>query len=118
MPPLGIPSSGAANFGAAVDQTGSRSLGTNYTAGARRRLVFVSLVCAAVIAGQALAGFQTVCAGTAWTMPAIVGSPSGVTVTTRQMLVIPVDPGGTYQVTTSITGTGSVAIQQWLEVDL
>jgi len=105
------------NFAAAVDVTGSRSLNSPVTNGSRRRMVYVSLVCAAAVAGQALAGFSTAAGGTSWSMPTIAGFPSGVIVTGRFQLVIPVDPGGSYQVTTSVSGTGTVTVQQWMEVD-
>lgn len=108
---------GDRNWAAALDQTANRSLNSNVTNGGRRRWVLVSLVCVAAVAGQALAGFTTTAGGSSWSMPAIAGFPSGVVIVGRFQLVVPVDPGATYQVTSSVSGTGTVTVQQWMEVD-
>ncbi len=108
---------GDANFAAAIDQTGNRSLNSNFTNGGRRRMVYVSVICTAAVAGQAFAGFTTNAGGSSWSMPTIAGFPAGIIVIGRYQMVIPVDPGGVYSVTSSVTGTGTVTVQQWMEVD-
>ncbi len=105
-------------FSSVADVTASRVLGTTYTNGSgRRRWCFVSVVCTAAVGGQAQAGWASVVNGQAVTMPAIAGFALGLVVGGRFLLVIPVDPGGTYSVTTSIGAGGAVSLQQWLEVD-
>jgi hypothetical protein len=82
-----------------------------------RRWCLVSIACVAAVAGQAMAGFTSTAGGVSCSMPAIAGFAAGVVITGRFLLVIPVDPGATYQLTTSVSGTGTVTIQQWMEVD-
>lgn len=105
------------NFAGGWDRTASRALNTNYTNGVYRRWVFVSLVCTGTATGQAFAGCVSVAGGWSWSSPGAVGMPSGIAGTGRFQLVFCVDPGQQYQVTSSITGTGTVTIQQWIEVD-
>ncbi len=104
-------------YAAVVDQTANRSLNSNFTNGPRRRVLYVSLICTAAVAGQALAGFSTNAGGSSWSMANCTGLPSGLAVVGRFYLVVPVDPNGVYQVTSSVSGTGTVTVQQWMEVD-
>ncbi len=106
------------NFTAAADQTSNRAIGSTYTNGPRRRMVIAFVICTAAAAGQAYAGFTTTSAGVALTAASAVGLPSGSTDATRLQVVFFVDPNQTYSVTSSVGTGASVALQQWLEVDL
>ena len=119
MTPPGLSNDpGLSSWAAAVDVTASRSLNSNFTNGSRRRMCFVTVTCAAAVAGLAQVGYITVVAGVALSLAGASGPLAGVALSSTETVVFVVDPGATYQ-TTSQAGTGaSVTLQKWLEVDL
>ncbi len=114
--PLGNVSDRRTNY-SATDQTINRALDTDYVNGPFRRLVIVSVICAAAAGGQAMAGYRTVLGGSTFLSESVAGLAAGVLLTARQVFVFPVDPGGTYRVTSNVGAGASLTLQQWIEVD-
>jgi hypothetical protein len=104
-----------------VPDTSGRTLNTTYTNGRQRRLVFVSCQCLSLAgANSATFGAWSTLAGAR--TPATLfgfqaGTPAIVESEVWSTTSFPVDPGGQYQVTSSTTGTGSVTLIGWVEVD-
>ncbi len=114
---LGQTSDGPTTFWNAGDVSGQRSLNTDFVAGARRRHILASVICSAVVAGQALVGYITVLAGTTLTIPDYAGFAAGVILAGRFALEFFCDPGGTYRVTTTVGAGASVTLNKWIEAD-
>jgi hypothetical protein len=104
-------------FTTATDQTGSRALNTDYTAGIYRRTVHVTVTCAATIANAATAGYETTIGGTNFDFANDVGANAGVIVSGNYQMTFEVDPGGTYAVNSAVGGSSTVTLLRWVEVD-
>jgi hypothetical protein len=106
-----------AKYAAATDQTGSRALNTDYTNGAQRRTVHVTVTCAATVANAATAGYETTIGGTNFDFANDVGANAGVIESGNYQMTFEVDPGGTYAVNSAVGGTSTVVLVRWVEVD-
>lgn len=107
----------AAPYAAGADQTAGRNItgGTN-TNGSNRRRVTVVVRITGAAASSATATYTTTAGGTALTAmeAAFSNAAAGAA---DQMFTFSVDPGATYSVNNSITGTATIALQKWIEVD-
>ena len=104
-------------FSTATDQTGSRALNTDYVNLTRRRVIHVTVTCAATIANAATAGYETTIGGTNFDFANDVGANAGVIESGNYQMTFEVDPGGTYAVNSATGGTSTVTLVRWVEVD-
>lgn len=115
--PVGTTTDATAAFSGG-DVTADRLANTVYTNGKRRRLCLVSIICSSKTDSRAMAGYTASLGGIRLLLPEVVGLAVGLNAEARFMLTFPVDPKGDYSVTTAAELSGSVTIQQWLEIDL
>src|SRR5258706_10152943 len=97
-----------------ADQTANRALDTIYSnLGGYTRMCMVGVQCAALVAAEAMAGYQHVI-----TVDRIVGFPAGVQITANFMMTFVVPAGAPYRVNSFVGAGGAVSINKWIEVDL
>lgn len=110
--------SSTAAYSAGVDQTASRALNTDYTAGGRRRVVHAVADCASTVANAAYIGAEYTSGGTAFDNANDAGSGAGVIASVRAQITFECDPGTVYAVNNSIGGTSTATLVRWIETDL